>query len=164
MAVDPGMETGVVVLEFEGDTPARIVRRVQVTGGLDGLVPRLPMRLDQRTVDHVVCEKFRTTPRVYRAAELEALRIEGLVKTSTYWAGVDLEWQYPDSMLLRGSVGSRSENKRAADDTLRDMGLWTTGSQVSRPNANDVNSAMKHAVAFLRKVGHRPTLDALGVS
>jgi hypothetical protein len=66
-------------------------------------------------------------------------------------------------MLLAGAGhGSPSRNKTAADNILRAMGLWTLPSEVdNHPDANDINSAMKHLVAYLRNIGHEPTLEAL---
>jgi hypothetical protein len=42
------------------------------------------------------------------------------------------------------------------------MGLWSTGKKdIGKKDANDVNAAQKHALAYLRSIGHQPTLDAL---
>lgn len=144
LAVDPGMETGLVYAEL-GDDSLTILDRLQVTGGLEGFVEHME-RVGYQSP--VVCEKFRVTPRVFRAAEVEALRIEGAVLA--LWT--DVVFQYNDAMLIGGRQGTRAGNKRAADDVLRKMGLWTTGSQIGRPDANDVNAAMKHLVHYLNGI------------
>lgn len=158
---DPGVTTGIVTAICTARRLS-ITGKYEVPGGLDGLVD--DFGLDYLVEEHsiAVCEKFRMTPRVRKAEQVEPLRIEGAVKLAF---GKTLVWQYPDSMLLAGgNNGSPSRNKTAADNVLRSMGLWTLPSEVDgHPDANDVNSAMKHLVAYLRNHNHEPTLEALGV-
>ena len=159
--IDPGMTTGIVTAWFTPGTsdPIQISDKYEVPGGLDGLVDDFGM--DYLVEEHsvVVCERFRMTPRVRTAEQVEPLRIEGAVKLA--WGSVI--WQYPDAMLLAGAGhGSASRNKTAADNVRRELGLWTLPSEVdNHPDANDINSAMKHLVAYLRNIGHRPTVEAI---
>jgi len=157
LAIDPGMSTGVVWGVYSDTEPFKLEGRTQVEGGRDATRDFLEGQFS--TYTRVVCEKFRALPRVYKAVELEPLPIEGVVTTLF----VDVVWQYPGAMTIGGAHGTPAKNKRAADDVLRRMGLWTTGSQIGFKDANDVNSAMKHVVAYLKGISHRPTLEALGV-
>lgn len=153
LVIDPGMDTGIVVADFDETSGTLVILgRWEVPGGLEGLLQwDLAKDMGDRRIepyhDHVVCEKFRVGPRTYRRNELEPLVIEGAL-TAVY--GKRMNWQYNDSMLIAGNVGDRSANKRAADNVLRDLNLWSTGRQVGHKDANDVNSAMKHLVAWLR--------------
>lgn len=159
VAIDPGMTTGVVCGRYTPDTPLEITRQYEVEGGLDGLHDFLETFIKRNDFPHkAVCEKFRTVPRVYRADEVEALRIEGLV--TSWWPS--RTWQYNDQLLIGGAHGSRSLNKRLADDILRKMGLWSLPSEFpEHGDAADVNAAKKHLIAYLRNHDHRPTLQAL---
>lgn len=157
LAIDPGLETGFVLGEYDDDADLRIVGAWQTTGGLDGATPSL-RSMNANDLDTWVFEKFRVTPRVYKSAEVEALRFEGAVRMLR----PDVVMQYNGSMLLAG--GGRptaAKNKQAADAVLRRMGLWHTGSMIGAKDANDVNAATKHLVAYLREAGHAPTLEAL---
>lgn len=154
---DPGMTTGLVIAEFLPHIGPHITGKHEIPGGLDGM-DHWAEQVGVGGIDITVCEKFRMTPRARTAVQVEPLRIEGSVHA---WCK-PVVWQYPDAMLIGGMHGSPSANKRAADDVLRRMGLWTLPSEVeNHPDANDINSAMKHLVAYLRNTGHQPTLDAL---
>lgn len=159
---DPGMTTGVVLAEFSATTLPVIVAKYEVPGGLREASKVIWSVALEGGFSHAVCEKFRMTPRVRTAEQVEPLRIEGAVDAIF---GINVTWQYPDQMLLAGGHhGSPSLSKTAADNVLRSMGLWTLPSEVeNHPDANDINSAMKHLVAYLRNIDHKPTLEALGV-
>lgn len=161
---DPGMTTGLVYALVRPDEPVEVVDKFEIPGGLEGVCELIA---NGYTPDIIagevwVAEKFRMTPRVRTAVQVEPLRIEGALML----ANPDIIWQYPDSMLLAGGHhGSPSRNKTAADNVLRAMGLWTLPSEVdNHPDSNDINSAMKHLIAYLRRIGHKPTLEALGVA
>lgn len=158
LVIDPGMETGFVFAEYDDDKPVEIKRAWQKQGGLDGIHNTLWDYDTHLSVQTWVFEKFRTTPRVMRADEVEALRIEGAVRLLR----PDVVMQYNGAMLLAGTDhGSAGKNKTAADNVLRKLGLWHTGKMIGAKDANDVNSAMKHLVAYLRGIGHAPTMEAL---
>lgn len=154
---DTGQTSGLVQAWFTPDAAVEILSKSEVPGGAEGLADVASM-VGVGGVDIVVCEKFRMTPRARTAAQVEPLRCEGVVLA---WNHVI--WQYPDAMLLAGGHhGSPGRNKTAADNVLRRMGLWTLPSEVpNHTDANDINSAMKHLVAYLRNIDHKPTLEAL---
>lgn len=158
---DPGMTTGYILAEVTQTAGPIIWAKREIPGGLDPAT-EMAAQVGLGGIDVTVCERFRMTPRVRTAEQVEPLRIEGAVNA---WCR-PVVWQYPDQMLLAGGHhGSPSRNKTAADNVLRRMGLWTLPSEVdNHPDANDINSAMKHLVAYLRNHNHAPTLEALGVS
>jgi hypothetical protein len=159
---DPGITTGLVLAEYTPTTLPRIIGKYEIPGGLSGAIQYIWSASLEGGFSRAVCEKFRMTPRVRTAVQVEPLRIEGAVEAIFGTGGVT--WQYPDQMLLAGGHRSPGANKTAADNVLRDMGLWTLPSEVeNHTDANDINSAMKHLVAYLRNNDHVPTLEALGV-
>lgn len=181
LSIDPGMQTGIVLGRYENDTQYERLGRWQVGGGLPGVVHWLegysapselgPLKLlgwwwfeDSLVIFPgemtVVCEKFvpLAAPRTFKTAELEPLRIEGGLVVLL--DDTEIVWQRASSMVLAGG-NTPAQRKKASDDVLRRMGLWSTGKEVGYKDANDVNSAQKHAIAYLRSIGHQPTLDAL---
>lgn len=163
---DTGLSNGIVRATYTPDTFPVIDWVLQLEGGLYAVVDYLHSRKKHGTYpDELVAERFRPMPRVYRDNEWQSLRIEGAL---AMWAPGVITWQYNDQLLIGGMVSTQSdrrkraaENKRAADNVLRGLGLWRTGKDVGMKDANDVNSAMKHLVAYLRNSGHKPTIEAL---
>lgn len=158
---DPGTTTGVVLASFTPTTPIEIRAKLEIPGGLNGLCEFLwsDLGVGSNEEEYWVCEKFRMTPRARTQVQVEPLRLEGAIALAHAW----VVWQYNDQLLIGGAGhGSPSRNKTAADNVLRSMGLWTLPSEVdNHTDANDINSAMKHLVAYLRNHDHEPTLEAL---
>jgi hypothetical protein len=68
-------------------------------------------------------------------------------------------WQPATSQVLVHGK-SPEESKKLSDELLKRLGLWLTGADVGRPDANDVMSATKHIIWFLtRTLKHKPTLE-----
>lgn len=188
LSIDPGMSSGIVLGEFTPETPYTRLGFWQIEGGLSGLRHWLgahhedtndgtmlppwwffPAEDDPDADDVlgfendelvIVCEKFSPRPmaRSFKLEELEAIRIEGVVEDR--FEGM-VTWQRPMAMVLDGRPDTTAKRKQASDNVLRKMGLWTTGKQVGLKDANDVNSAQKHAVAYLIKQKHEPTVKKI---
>lgn len=150
-SIDPGMMTGIVVVEYEEDAGMGVLSRVQVGGGLQGALLELE-NLDSEM--EITCEKFSPRPgaRSWRLDELEPIRIEGALET-LYGARVD--WRKPEQRKLVGN------SLTATAAMLRRMGHWALPAEVGHKDANDVNAAMMHAIGYLRDRRHRPTIDML---
>lgn len=160
VAVDPGWSTGIVWGEVTADTA--YVRRgfSQVKGGLELFKVRMmDLFMDAHGTwgfDFLVCEKWKPRPiaRNYKLIELEPLRIEGWLDDLT-WA-----WQWPEQRSLT------SAGVKASEEILHRKGLWLTKSQLDpedrkdADDADDVNAAQLHLLAFLRNQGHTPTIEA----
>lgn len=159
LTIDPGMSTGITLGHYTESTRYERTQFWQVEGGLAGF-RQWRDRYYRRKLGRwtVVCEKFvpLPAPRTFKTQELEPIRIEGVVEDTM----LDVVWQRAASMVLAGGT-TPAQRKRASDDVLRRLGLWTTGSMVGMKDANDVNSAQKHAIAYLRSIKHRPTIEAL---
>lgn len=111
----------------------------------------------------IICEKF--TPRQALTLDsVEPLRIEGyLVGTGVmpdYVQGKpNTLWNQPIQQYFSGGYDLKSR-KKAAYDFLRKHDLYLTGKQVGCKDAHDAMSATLHAISWLRRQHHEPTLRA----
>lgn len=188
LSIDPGMSTGIVLGRFtntkyerlhywhlEGGLPAfrdwhnAHWMEAHTVYGEEWYFPehrREPSFLPNQLT--TVCEKFvpLPAPRTFKVAELEPIRIEGAVEA----LGMDPVWQRSSAMVLSNegvtagmtAKQKTARRKKASDDVLRRAGLWLTGKQVGHTDANDVNAAQKHALAYLRSINHLWTIQLLG--
>lgn len=150
-SLDPGMETGLALLDAAPDKRPVKVATEQVQGGLAGV------RVDIETIDRnhvIVCEKFSPRPgaRSWKLNELEAIRIEGALEVL---APSDVYWRKPEQRKLIG------DSLQLTNRFLREAGYWTEPKELGRPDANDANAAMAHAIGHLRDHGHIPTIEML---
>lgn len=155
LAIDPGMSTGITMMEYEiGERPT-ITRQWQIEGGLERLSGGLVQILSWFPYDgEIVCERFTPRPVAfsYSLDELEPLRIEGwLYATAGDWG---ITWQDPPQRKL---VRTLPETEKF----LQAYGYWATGTDVGCKDANDANSATMHALAYIRNQAHRATIDML---
>lgn len=169
--VDPGVSTGIVLGWLPSDAPFSVYRVWQVGGGVMGFLDwwQLWKALPNEHPDLIIgSEKFiplagggfnqsvaSTTPLLIEGAMI-ALRMIG-----PYLGKDTPEWQRASCQVLTGGK-TPAERKKSTDSLLRKHGYWHTGKQVGGPDANDVNSAMKHALYYAtRTLRHRPTLELL---
>lgn len=109
-----------------------------------------------------ICEKF--TPLTGRGFALtldsvEPLRAEGALIAKGFMAAEfpHESWQRPAVMYSHGG-STLPEKKKASRAWLKKHDLLPTGKTVGQPDANDAVSATLHAFAYMRKIGHLPTL------
>lgn len=155
------MMSGIFWGEYDDDTPLTRTGYMQVPGALEGLLNELypnPGECWLDEFDAVVCEKFTPRPKEaqWKLEELEPIRIEGAIFLAS---GGRVHWQDPGRMVL-ASGKDQAARKRSGDDVLRRAGWWLTGRDVNYKDANDVNAAAKHALAYMRSIRHEPTIDA----
>lgn len=165
LAVDPGMSNGLCEFAWADDAPFMAVHNFQFTGGASNLERVVRKLSTDRNYDVLVVEKF--TPRQNEGFSLtresvEPLRGEGVL------IGLGLEHliQYaePHQQYFMGGEDLR-EKKRRSREFLKQHGIYLTGKSVGQPDANDAISAQLHAISWLRRQRHMPTIEALfGVS
>lgn len=112
---------------------------------------------EQQVIDGVViAEKFTARGSgngfSYRTEALEPLRVEGAILAM----GLDPEWCSPAQQYFAGGKGA--EAKKRAHTWLKDNGLYISPKSVGCKDANDARSAALHAIAYLRRIQHMPTL------
>lgn len=154
LAIDPGMSTGITLMEYIiGERPT-ITAQWQIEGGLAGLREHETGGGFDGFGATIVCERFTPRPVAfsYSLDELEPLRIEGWL-TEIFW-GDDIVWQDPPQRKL---VRTLPETEKF----LQANGYWATGTDVGCKDANDANSATMHALAYIRNQAHRATIDML---
>lgn len=158
LAIDPGMSTGITLMEYIiGERPT-ITAQWQVEGGLAPLIDFSEAWYDRSLHQDVKVVVERFTPRPvafsYSLDELEPLRIEGFL--DYYFGGFPggITWQDPPQRKL---VRTLPETEKF----LQAYGYWATGTDVGCKDANDANSATMHALAYIRNQAHRATIDML---
>lgn len=163
IAIDTGMEVGIVRGYYDAVTPMTRFGYWQFPGGIQGFI-KWYWEEDYwgkaKGFEWVV-EKFTPRPaqRSFKTAELETIRIEGAIEYALWNEDVhDIHWQRPDKMVLRGG-DTPAQRKKNSDQLLKDHGLWLTGKSVQRPDANDVIAATKHLLAYAKSIDHGASLD-----
>lgn len=176
ISIDPGMSTGVVLFSWGGEQDEYFKQEEvwQFDGGARMLTVFLetrlvahpgdaPMfygkRIDRMvSIERIVMEKF--TPRggpgfSLTQASSEPLRCEGVMigrGLETY-----IDWQEPSVQYFMGGADLRDRKKRSRE-FLKLHGIYLTGKAVDKKDADDAISAELHAIAWLRRKRHMPTL------
>lgn len=170
LAIDPGMSNGICLFSWSDEEDGYFHQEGvwQVTGGALGLsmfldahffwAGGMEMTFDKRKIDALIVEKF--TPRGGPGFSLdqksaEPLRGEGVIIGKG--AGTHIEWGEPSQQYFMGGA-TLNEKKHHSREFLKQNGIWITGKMVGQPDANDAISAELHAIAWLRRKKHMPTL------
>lgn len=187
LSFDGGGSTGIVLGEYDELTPYRPVQAWQPTGGVSGFLdwyeehslPDDPEDafyggwlfdgaggvITEGRIDFI-SERFIPIAGGgfnQTSASVEPLRVEGALIALGLLPHdyTDKRWQRASCQVLAGGK-TPAERKKNTDDLLRKHGYWRTGKQIGKPDANDVNSAMKHALYYMtRTLKHRPTIELL---
>jgi hypothetical protein len=141
LTFDPGKSTGIALGEYSDTEPYTLLQVWQTQNGLTGVLEWLGEYYGMAEDDEVVSEKFVLRKHNF-LPDTEPLRIEGAL-TVFYPETV---WQLP------------SEKHHTPDSVLREHGLWQTGKKFNHADGRDANDAIIHALTFLKKKAHLPTL------
>ncbi len=178
LSIDPGVSNGVCLFSWDDDAPFKAVKLWQFPLGAQGLSMFIKSQgvaktlqpngsellwLGQHRLDALVVEKF--TPRQNSEFKLtrdsvEPLRGEGVL----IGRGLEsfIEWAEPSMQYFIGSSElPLKQKKKLSREFLETHGLLITGSTVGNKDADDAISAELHAIAWLRRQRHMPTLKAL---
>lgn len=150
LSIDPGMSTGIVLWHSLWGGPFIRHEYWQIAGGLEGFIAFIskdgvPAIVEDLDISFAVCEQFIPDGRASKLQEFEPLRIEGYIR-GLFPCEWDIHWQRNSAM------------KGVTDRKLKQHDLWVTGTDVGMPDANDVISATKHGLAWL-KANHAPSRD-----
>jgi hypothetical protein len=146
LSIDPGGsgkgETGIVLIEFDDETPATCIRSWVIVNGLDGFLLWLDDTYgSDLEFDYVVCEHFVNYN--VKGADLTPVLIEGSVRTV-----------FPaDIITLQPAAG---KNEMVKDEVLKRMNMWFPGD-----HHHDRREASRHALIWLKNRKHVPTLEAM---
>lgn len=140
--IDPGVATGIALGWYE-ETHA--YDRTNVWIIKDGLSGFLDWFEDDQPVNPFnalwVSERFVLRDNDF-VANTEPLKIEGALET----------------LRLRPTYQLRTDKALCKDEVLKEHGLWVTGKMVGHSDGRDANDATIHALAYLKKQRHLPTL------
>ena len=171
LAIDPGLSSGMCLFRWDYRTPFMRQRVWQFGNGAQGLslmLDTLRIHTDgyrvfvgDEELDALVVEKF--TPRPHESFALtqkavEPLRGEGVL----IGRGFDpfIQWREPSQQYFMGG-GDLADKKKRSREFLKLHGLHLTGSMVGQKDADDAISATLHAISWMRKIKHMPTLEDL---
>lgn len=135
LALDPGGTTGVAWFTLTDERPLELLEAGQWHGGLEGFIAAWS---NIQAPDLVVAESFVLDGRTQKP-DVTPLRIEGALRVLA-----------PCQVVLQRNV----YKSHAPDELLKRAGLWQKG----KPHAND---AIRHAIAWAKTKGHRPTMEWL---
>lgn len=106
----------------------------------------------------VIAEKFTSRGGgqgfALRTEHLEPLRIEGAMLA----LGLQPHWVSPPQQYFAGGK-TKPEKKKAQHRWLKEHDLYVTGKMVDSPDADDVRSSIAHAIAYLVRQKHMPTIQ-----
>lgn len=163
LAFDPGMSTGWCHGTYTVGDPWRLERFGQIEGGLGGLMPWL--HWENPKADTVISERF--VPLAgqgfsHTAKSVEPLRVEGALVALGYLPADtnDPRWQRPASQYwVSGKNATEKRRKQKAWVKENHPELYKTGKKdLGTKDAEDYWSALFHSLAYMRKIGHEPTI------
>lgn len=152
VSLDPGKQTGIAAGFYGDDQPYTLIDVWQISDGVTGFIEwwKKTGSAVIRNFEwaflaptEIVSEKFILRNNAF-VADTEPLLIEGALQA--LWS-LPVAWQ------------QRSDKSLVTDKILRENGLWHTGKQVQWKDARDTNDAIIHALAYLKKNKHIPTLQ-----
>lgn len=188
ISIDAGKSTGIAVGTYSDTDPFKLTHVFQIEGGVEGFIKRVSYRYHSDsfffTVEHlkrepgddlfayfdchydsvndrdditVIAEKFNARGKgngfAYTTDSLEALRVEGAILA----LGIRPIWVQPAQQYFAG--GDSKSSTTNAHRWLKANGLHITGKDVNCKDANDARSAILHCISYLRRIGHKPTID-----
>lgn len=140
VGVDPGDSTGVAIFK-DGEF---VSAHQGPPGDMITLVEFIVKKVAGNDSCCVAVERFVQGGRVAHSHQPVAQQVVGAV--------VSLCEKYGIPTTMQGPADARAV---ASNDTLRAMGLWQTKNDVDRQDANDANSAVRHALLYM--AGHYAT-------
>ena len=132
LGIDPGVRTGVALLDVPTDQPPTLIFSDEIYGGLSGFSTWWDTRPDY---DVLVCEDFILRQGLH-GVNLEPVRIIAFLE--------------PYAPMMQPPAGRK---KAVSDETLKRLGLYLPGEK--QRNARE---AVRHAVVYLKRIHHVPTL------
>ena len=146
LSFDPGGKgghSGVVLLDVPEDQPATFVMSWAVPDGVEGMC-RFLATFDE-WVD-VVCEHFQN--RGIRGADLTPCFVEGVIRGWAFRGGYDVALQ-----------NAGGKNTAVPDDAMERAGFLKA--DFRGDHHADRWEALRHALWYLKRTDHRPTLEKM---
>lgn len=142
LSIDPGVATGLALGTYSDTQHYERIGVWIVKRGLDGFLDWYHGEAPNAAYGaQWVSERFVLRDNDF-IANTEPLRIEGAMIA----LGLDPVWQL------------RTDKALCKDEVLKENKLWVTGKMVGHVDGRDANDATIHALAYLKKQKHLPTL------
>jgi len=150
LAVDPGAKTGVCLIDTEDH---RLAISAIIPDGLPGLQDwhfNTMRELSGMHIDTLVCESFELEEGTH-GVDLTPLGIIDWIKTGGMSANIHspIQWQRRNQ---------RGKGKLISTAVLKRAGLYPARGELKEGHQV---AALQHALAFLIKIRHRPTIELL---
>lgn len=137
IGIDPGVSTGLVIIR--GDGFKMHAQQGTPSQTLDDFTIRFPFLVAIGITVLVACERFVVTDQTAkRSAQPVPMQVIGVVDQLARTHNWEFRLQAPSDAKAFTN-----------NDSLRRMNLYTRPHDVEKPDANDVNDAMRHAVLML---------------
>lgn len=140
-----GGHSGVVLLDVPEDAPATLVDSWAVPDDVEGMC-QFTEAFDESDADLIVCEHF--TNRNVRGVDLTPCFVEGVIRGWAHTWGCDV--------VLQGAAG---KNTAVPDDAMERAGF--PKSDFKGDHHADRWESLRHALWYLKRTDHRPTLEAM---
>jgi hypothetical protein len=173
LAIDPGVSTGICLFSWDDYTPIHILHVWHLPDGASGTAAALDwinvgvkdgvLMMGEKEIDALVVEKFTPRPNAnfnHTRKSTEPLRVEGVLIGRGFEPFI--QWAEPKQQYFMGdSQLPLDEKKRLAKEFLKEHGMYVTGKAVGKKDADDAISATLHAVSWMRRKRHMPTMEKL---
>lgn len=144
LSIDPGLITGFAWGKFTETQPYSLTDVVALE--FDQISEML-WNSEEPWYDVLVVEGFDLTGEVDQfLPNLAGLEVIGMIKHAMVPTTSEIIWQ------------KRTDKALVPDRVLQENGLWQTGRTVGWEDGRDVNDAIIHALVYLRRKRHMPTL------
>ena len=140
LAVDPGVRTGVALMNYYHDTPVRLLLATDVGGGVEGFIEWIDA-YQPATLEFIVYEDFILREGKH-GVELEPLKVIGALHVLAHELEIPLHSQPPSGRL-----------KAVNDEALNRLGMRFSGNK-----DRNVKEAARHGVWWMKRQGHVPTI------
>ena len=151
LAVDPGVKSGLAFFGLPEREPARLLRHVQVGGGVEGFLEYIdgPHRTWPSDVSAIVCEDFHDDGRTPNP-DLTPLEFKGALQSLQYFYRPMLEDVF--DLVFRLNAQGKLQMK---DHVLRRGGYHPRRGEVGEGHSRD---AIRVGLSYIVNVlNHRPT-------
>ena len=159
LSIDPGQSTGIALGYYDAITPYRLERRWNVLGGVEGFIDWWGEDQGREIAHEMVVEQFHLDPTNQFSADLTPVAIEGALAVLNMGSGVEITWQGREmKSALIGyppEARTKTERQRVRFDFLDRFGLFAKGA-----HNDDSQDAITHALVFLKRRKHMPTMLA----
>ena len=153
LSLDPGKSSGIALGRFSDDQGYELIDHWTILGGIHGFIQwagHYEFLLERSDV--VVCEDFKLTSSPV-VPDTTPLLIKGTIEYLARDRANGVVYQLPSQKGLLVRPGGKS--------TQSERFKWLKQQGFNFPGTanDDLNDAITHALVYLKRTGHRPTIE-----